>query len=105
MSYWDKILGGLTEPPTVQRPLFKYVMLVFTLLLLAMDIHWRLTLPPDYRHDPYGNGVVTLMLLLNILAFQFRWPTFITVALRLLALSWLAFGAFYVFYWSHILYQ
>ncbi len=80
-------------------------MLVVTLLLLAWHIYWRLTLPPDYRQDPNGNGVVALMLLFNTLAFQFRWPTSITVALRLLAWSWLAFGSFYIFYWSHILYQ
>ncbi len=105
MSYWNKLFGGLTEPPTVQGPLFRYVMLVVTLLLLASHIYWRLTLSPDYRHDPNGNGVVAPMLLFNTLAFQFSWPTSITVALRLLAWSWLAFGFFYLFYWSHILYQ
>ena len=50
-------------------------MLLVSLLLLAWHIHWRLTLPPDYRHDPNGNGVVALMLLFNTLAFQFQyWP-------------------------------
>ena len=98
------IRASFTEPPKERSFTFRYGMLVVCLLLLAFHIQWRLTLSPDYRHDRNGNGVVALMLLFNTLAYQFRWPTSVTVALRLLAWVWLAFGCFYIFYWSHILY-
>jgi hypothetical protein len=94
----------LTEPPKESSSAFRYGMLVVFLLLLAFDIRWRIGLSPGYRHDRNGNGVVALMLLFNHLAYQFRWPTSVTAALRLLAWGWLAFGCFYIFYWSHILY-
>jgi len=45
------------------------------------------------------------MLLFNHLAYQFRWPTLVTVTLRSLAWLWLAFGSFYIFYSSNRLYQ
>jgi hypothetical protein len=98
------VRASLTEPPKEGGSIFRYGMLVFSLVLLAVHIHWRLTLPPDYPYDRNGNGVVAVMLLLNTLAYQFRWPTSVTVALRLLAWVWLAFGGFYIAYWSHILY-
>jgi len=79
-------------------------MLVVVLLLLANYIYWRITLTPGYTHDRYGNGVVVLMLLFNHLAYQFRWSASVTIALRLWAWAWLAFGGFYIFYWSHIIY-
>jgi len=98
------IRSNFTEPSNAVHPAFRYGMLVVCLLLLAVHIQWRLTLPSDYRHDPNGNGVVALMLLFNHLAHNFRWPTSVTIALRLLAWGWLAFGCFYIFYWSHVLY-
>src|ERR1022692_4257349 len=78
------IRASFTEPTKERSSAFRYGMLVACLLLLAFHIQWRLTLSPDYRHDRNGNGVVALMLLFNNLAYQFRWPTSVPVALRLL---------------------
>lgn len=98
------IANYLTEPPKMVRPVFRWVMLAIILLLLVIHIRWRLTLPPGYRGDRNGNGVIVLAILFNHLAFQFRWPRSVTAVLRVLMWSWLAFTLFYVFYWSHILY-
>lgn len=94
----------LTEPANESSSTLRYGMLLVVLLLLAFHIQWRLTLPQGYSHDRNGNGIIALTLLFNHLAYQFRWPTAITVALRLLAWGWLIFSCFYIFYWSHVLY-
>jgi|GEM_PF-3824723 hypothetical protein len=60
---------------------------------------------PRYPYDRYNNTVVVLMLLLNNLAYQFRWPKPVTVVLRVAAWVWLAFGCFYIFYLSDRFYQ
>ena len=85
------------EPAKLAPPAFRYGMLVVCLLLLAWHIQWRLSLSADYPYERNGNGVVALMLLFNHLAYQFRWSTRVTIALRMLAWSWLAFGCFYIF--------
>jgi hypothetical protein len=98
MVLWKYIYQALSEPPQRVRPRFNYAMLAFILLLLAWYIYWLINLSPDYRGDRYGNAVVDLMLLFNVLAFGFRWPIRATVFLRTLAFIWLVFGLVYVFY-------
>lgn len=98
------IRSFLTKPFAAANPAFVYGMLVVVLLLLIWDLQWQLSLPPHYPYDRYANLVVVLMLLFNHLAFYFRWPVAVTAALRLLALGWLAFGGFYICYWSRILF-
>jgi hypothetical protein len=93
-----------TGPLKADHPAYRYGMLALILVLLAQNIHLYLGLPPAYRGDPYGNGVVGLMLLFVHLAYWFRWPSAIAVALKFLAWGWLVFGAFYIFYLSHVLY-
>lgn len=41
--------------------------------------------------------IVPVMLLLNHLAFQFRWPSGLAIALRVFALAWVAGGCIYIF--------
>jgi hypothetical protein len=93
-----------TEPAKPKHPAFSCGFLVVIFVLLASEIQWHLSLPPTYSHDRYGNLVVGLMLLFNHLAYSFRLPTPATVAVRILAWSWLLFGCFYIFYWSRVLY-
>ncbi len=88
-----------TEPAVQAGPAYRYGMLVFVLILLANDTLLRL------RFGAVGhcmNTVVVLMLLFNHLAFAFTWRTGVTIALRILALGWVAFGLPYVFYWAGI---
>jgi hypothetical protein len=82
------------RPPRRTYAAFSYGMLGVILVLLAIDLQWRLSLPSAYPHDRNLNCVVVLMLLFNHLAYQFRWPPAATVGLRVLAWSWLVFGVF-----------
>jgi hypothetical protein len=105
MSLWNKISAAFTEAPKPVNPVFRNVMLFVIVLLLAGYFQWRLTLSPEYRGDRNGNGIVALMLLTNLLAWQFHWPIAMRVALRLVSVICLAFGSFYIFYWSRVLYR
>ena len=102
MNLWNYVYRALTEPPKRVRPVFNYAMLAVILLLLAWYIYWRNSLSPDYRGDRYGNAVVVLMLLVNHLAFQFRWPILATVLLRTLAFISLVFACVYIYQLGHI---
>ena len=93
------ISSYLTEPAKMPRPA-AYGFLVFLLILFATAIRLWFSLPPRYPYDPYGNLVCITMLLLNHLAFNFQYPRPVTIAFRLLAMGWLIFGIFYVFYWD-----
>jgi len=99
-----KWFSTYTEPAASTGPIFRFGMLALCIWLLADALQVRARLSATYPHDPNGGTVVALMLLLNHLAFQFRWPRPVAVALRFLALAWLAFGCFYISYWSHRLY-
>ena len=94
----------LTKSSKSKTPAYAYSMLAVILALLAWNIRWRLNLSPRYPSDRNGTLVVALMLLFNHLAFQFRWTLLMTATLRILALAWIVFGFFYLFYWSHVLY-
>jgi hypothetical protein len=83
--------------------LYRYGMLVAALVLLA---NWAAGLARvrTYPGDHYSNGIIVTMLLLNHLASSFEWPRSIRIWVRLLALAWLLFGIFYVFFWHYLLF-
>jgi hypothetical protein len=95
MSLWKYVYRAVTEPLKKVSPVFDYARLASILLLLAWYVYWRNNLPPDYPGDRYGNAVVGLMLLFNLLAFQFRWPILATV-IRTLVFIWLVFVFVYI---------
>jgi hypothetical protein len=88
-----------TEPAMQAGPAFRYGMLIVALVLLANDVLFHLRSGPI---DHYMNTVVVLMLLFNHLAFAFKWSTHVTIALRVLAVGWIAFGLPYVFFWAGV---
>ena len=96
--------GFLTEPTRQISSFYTYGMLIIFVVLFAWDIEYLLTLPSFYPHDPYEGLFLTLMLLFNHLAYQFRWPALIMASLRILAWSWIFITLFYVFFLSHVLY-
>jgi hypothetical protein len=96
MSLWKYIHWAMTEPPKRVIPVFNCALLALILLLLGWYVYWRINLPPSYSGDRYGNAVIDLMLLFNLLAFGFRWPIPATVLLRTLAIVWFVFGLFYI---------
>jgi hypothetical protein len=98
-SAFRAIKKGFTEPSPDVSPPLRYAQLVLALFLLAFNVLWLwwASLPPAYPYERYGSAMVGLMLLFNLLAFQFRWPPVVTAMLRVLAFVWLVFGAFYIF--------
>jgi hypothetical protein len=81
---------------------YRYGMLLVTVGLLLWHGWWLFTLPPAYPYDRYGGAVVGLMLLLNQLAFAFRWSRTTTIAFRISAWLWLVFGLAYLCYLSDV---
>lgn len=83
---------------------FRYGFLVLICALLAWNVHLFITRSPHYRGDPYANLILVVMLLLNHVSIHFRLPSRVMVAIRILALGWLAFGLVYVSYLSPLLF-
>jgi hypothetical protein len=86
-----------TEPSKPASAAFRYGMLVFIVGLLVVSVWAYLRLALPYNERCLG-VVLSLMLLFNHLAYQFRWPVPATVAIRILAWGWLVFGNIYVFF-------
>ena len=87
---------AFTKPGTNVGPAYRWGMLAFILLLLAWNFQRQLNYNPAYGGDRYGGLVVALMLLLNHLAWSFRFPPTATLALRVLACGWLVIGCAYI---------
>lgn len=81
---------------------FRNGFLLVILSLMAFKFYWLLTLPPSYPYDRYGGLVVGTMLLLNCIAYGFRWSRHTTVILRILAWMWIIVGFYYLLHLSHI---
>jgi hypothetical protein len=91
------IRAALTDPPKPLHPAFRYGMLILCLLLLIGNLLLLSRTTDNNPYHRYGNLVITLMLLINLLAFQFHWPTTITMALRVLAWAGTIFACLYTF--------
>jgi hypothetical protein len=90
------IRSMFVEPPQLLHPLFRYGMLFIILALLALHVRWYLNLPSTYVGPRHFNSVVLLLLLFNHLAFQFRWPSSISIIFRILALIWIMLCYVYI---------
>ena len=78
-------------------PVFRYGMLLVLLGLLAADVHWDLNPSPASDPERYMNAAVVFMLLLNHLAFAFKWPFYVTISLRIVAVVSMLCVAVYLF--------
>lgn len=85
------------EPSKDFGPAYRWGMLAAALLLLAWDMKWQLNRSPAFSGDRYGNLVMGLLLLLNHLAWSFRFPPTVTFALRVLASGWFLLACAYIF--------
>jgi hypothetical protein len=87
---------AFAKPAKLMHPAIRYGFLAIILAVLLIDIGTQLEFPEPYPRRNL-NLAVGLMLLFNHLAFNFRWPQAVTVALRLLAVGWLIFWSFCIF--------
>ena len=80
-------------------PAYRYGFLLLNCALLAFGLHLLITTSPQsYHGNRYAPVVVSSMMVLNHLAFNFRPRPAVTVALRILCTIWTAFGMLYVFW-------
>ena len=78
------------QEPRPNSAAYRYGFLALILALFAYILY----LPGDWNLRAV---TVPLMLLLNHLAFQFRWPSGLAIALRVIALVWVLVGCIYIF--------
>ena len=80
----------LLQEPSPRSAIFRYGFLALILALVADDLY--------HPGSHYLRGlIIPAMLLLNHLAFQFRWPRAITISLRVIALAWVIVGSYFIF--------
>jgi hypothetical protein len=101
------IMSSLFEKAFYSKPpaygvAYRYGMLGVCLGLLGWWAVWLAQLSPAYPYDRYGNFVVGMALLLNHLAFSFRWSRRTTLLLRVAACLWIVLSFVYLFYVSPI---
>lgn len=79
--------------------LFKWGFLALLLGLIFFHIWWRVTLPPKYPHDKTLGLIGPSMMLMNHIAFVFRWQNLRTRAtLRSTSFALTVAGCIYVFW-------
>jgi hypothetical protein len=103
-KYLEKPLTELPQESITDNNLIRYGFLAIIVALFAASILLLITLPASYHSDRYSSLIIGLMLLLNHLAFQFRWPKAMTIVIRVIATLWVLFGFFYMFYLSDVLF-
>lgn len=86
-----------TAPAQPLRWPYRYGMLVFLLVLITRELLWLSNLPADWAFDRYAGIVLDVTMLLFLLGWQFVWPKYITLVLRILALGMTVFGCVYIF--------
>ena len=84
------------EPPRVVNSAIQWGTLIVVLFLFGWMAYLMSQRKPTHTTDPLLGYLVPGMLILNHIAFQFRYPFRVTVALRLVAVEWFAFTMFYL---------
>jgi hypothetical protein len=88
-EFFKQIFFGEAKP---HSPWFRYG---FLSLILALLVFHALD---SQSSQHYLRGfIVPLMLLLNHLAFNFRWPAGVTILPRAIALAWIILGGILLF--------
>lgn len=89
-----------TTDPAVEylKKVYRYGMLLVLLPLIAFNVHWLMTLPPDYPYDRYNSLGISGLLLFNHVAFAFPWKKPVAWALCAASILFGVIGLFYVLY-------
>jgi len=103
-SWMNSFKRAFYQPCSSVSPLWKYGFLGVIVYLVAWEIKLLVQRPESCPGDPYSGIVVTLMLLLNHLAYFFSWRRAVTIALRVLAWVWIVFGLVYMSWLSGVLF-
>lgn len=87
----------MIDPVPTSRHDFPYknAFLGFILVMLVANIAILVT-EGDYGYDKYTSIVVTLMLLFNHVAYQYKLPRSFRLLAKLLAWTWLSIGLSYI---------
>ena len=84
--------------PRLRSTGYRYGFLIFVLALLTVMAVLCLYLSPSYPGGRYFPLIAPLGLVINHLAFQFRWSKAVTFFLRTAVLFWIFFGLPYIFF-------
>lgn len=84
--------------PTLRSARFRYGFLTILLVLLAVTFWLTTQLPSSYQGHRYFSLVVPVMILLQHLAFQFRWSPRTERILRVISHTATVIGCSYIFY-------
>jgi hypothetical protein len=96
-----KLIAIFTEKPkgfATENQIYKFGFLTILLSLFFWTLSISLDSSNPYRDVNYESLIVPIMLLLNHISFSFKFSTTHTVMLRILAFSWLVFGALWFFF-------
>ena len=93
-SVLDRSRDWLVKDSPQRGPFYRYGMLFVCLALLLFQV-WSFLRFPDTSANRYSGLAIVVMLLLNHVAFAFRWPRRMTIILRIMALGWMIIG-FYI---------
>jgi hypothetical protein len=94
----------LIDPPKQASAAYRYGLLLVWIALVAGGIYTQIKFRPAFPADRHGILIIAAMMLLNHLAFQFRYPPAATLTLRILAILGTLFGCYYIFYLSRVLF-
>jgi len=87
MTVVDAAFKRFAAPPPPRSAPYKYGFLTIILILTA----WRLLLDQSHPMHHWDSYSVLVALLLNHLAYQFRWPVMMTALLRIVAWEWIIY--------------
>ncbi len=84
---------------------YRYGMLVNIVACLVWSVYFVLMIPPEYGGNRHILVLLSVMLLFFHLAYFFRWPRRVCIALGVMALSSIALTWFYVIrlLWAEVL--
>ena len=100
-SVLDRSRDWFVKDSPQRGPFYRYGMLFVGLALLSVQVWLFLRFPPTSANR-YSGFVVVVMLLLNHVAFAFRWPRRMTIILRITALVSMIIGLFIVLHKTYL---
>jgi hypothetical protein len=83
------IKSFLTKPSKCEYPKVVFGTLVVAIVLTFLAIWNIYTTSPQQRQNTYGSLSASILLLLNVIAFEIRFNPIVTVVLRIFTMLWM----------------